>query len=209
MKKFLKEFLIAIPAGIAIAIGGAIFLSLCENSLAAKITGSLMFTVGLYTIVLNGLFLYTGKVGYLVNEKPKYLLTLLATWLGNFVGTFIAARLILWTKIGSGMRDTAATICEGKVNQSVISAFILAIFCGILMFVAVDGYKNSKNPIILLLCVSVFILCGFEHCVANMFYFSVGEAWSLKAFLYIIIMTLGNSVGGMIIPLAKRIAKES
>ncbi len=205
MKNFFKEFALAILAGFAIAIGGTVFLALCGEGLIAKIIGSLMFTVGLYTIVLNGLFLYTGKVGYLVNEKPKYLLTLLATWLGNLAGTFIAARLILLTKFGDGLRETAVGLCEGKVTQSVLSAFILSIFCGMLMFIAVDGYKNSKNPLILLLCVSVFILCGFEHCIANMFYFSIGEAWSLEAFGYLLIMTLGNSLGGVIIPLVKKI----
>lgn len=207
MKKIFKEFLLAIPAGFAIAIGGAVFLSLSGEGLMAKIIGALMFSVGLYAIVLNGLFLYTGKIGYLVNEKPKYLLTLLATWLGNFVGTMVSAGLLLLTKYGEPLKETASAICEAKVSQSVVSAFVLAIFCGILMFVAVDGYKNCKNPIILLLCVSVFILCGFEHCVANMFYFSMGMAWTLKSFAYIIIMTLGNSVGGMLIPAVKRIAK--
>lgn len=207
MKKLFKEFLLAIPAGVAIAIGGAVFISLCGEGLIAKIIGALMFSVGLYAIVLNGLFLYTGKIGYLINEKPKYLLTLLATWIGNLVGTMASAGLLLLTKYGKPLRESASAICEAKVSQSVCSAFILAIFCGILMFVAVDGYKNCKNPMILLLCVSVFILCGFEHCIANMFYFSMGVMWSLKSFGYILIMTLGNSVGGMLIPAVKRIAK--
>lgn len=205
MKNILKEFALAIVAGIAIAIGGVVFLSLCEQGIIAKIIGALMFTVGLYTIVLNGLFLYTGKVGYLVNEKPKYLVTLLTTWLGNFAGAFVTARLMLLTKYGSSLKETAYSLCQAKVSQTVISAFILSIFCGMLMFIAVDGYKQSKNPLILLLCVSVFILCGFEHCVANMFYFSVGEALSAKALGYLIIMTAGNSLGGILIPLVKKI----
>lgn len=207
MKKFINEFLLAILAGLAIAIGGVIFLSLTGEGIGAKIAGALMFTVGLYTIVLNGLFLFTGKIGYLVNEKTIYLLTLLATWLGNLVGTFIGARLMLWTKFGDSLRETAVKVCDGKMNQTVGSCFILAIFCGMLMFIAVDGYRACQNPMILLLCVSVFILCGFEHCIANMFYFSMGEAWTIKAFGYLIIMTLGNSVGGMLIPFVKRVVK--
>ncbi len=202
MKQYLKEFLLAILAGIAIAIGGAVYLTL-EN----KIVGSLMFTVGLYTIVVNGLFLFTGKVGYLVNEKPKYLCTLLVTWLGNLAGTFLAAQLMLVTRIGDKLKEASQLACEVKVSQTLWSAFILAIFCGMLMFIAVDGYKETKNPIILLLCVSVFILCGFEHCIANMFYFSVAGAWTAKAFGYLVVMTLGNGVGGILIPLVKRIFK--
>ena len=51
----------------------------------------------------------------------------------------------------------------------------------------------------------VFILCGFEHCVANMFYFSVANAWSGKTVLYLLVMTLGNSCGGLILPLCRKL----
>lgn len=182
-----------------IGVGGTVYLTL-EN----KIVGSLMFTVGLYTIVLNGLFLYTGKIGYLVNEKKEYIGTLLATWLGNFAGTFLAAQFILLTRF-SAIKEVAVKASEGKLSQSIVSALVLAFFCGILMYVGVDGWKETKNPAILFVCVSVFILCGFEHCIANMFYFSLAGAWSLKAFGYLLIMTIGNSLGGMLIPGVKRI----
>ncbi|MBR1660418.1 MAG: formate/nitrite transporter family protein [Oscillospiraceae bacterium] len=49
-----------------------------------------------------------------------------------------------------------------------------------------------------------FILCGFEHCVANMYYFSMTDMWSLKALGYVLIMTLGNAAGGVIIPLLRK-----
>lgn len=199
MKKFVNVFVLAAEAGLAIAIGGTVFLSV-EN----RIIGSLLFTVGLYTIVLNGLFLYTGKIGYLVreNNKKEYAGVLLATWLGNLVGTGLGAATVLCTRIG-GIAENASAICEVKLEDSLISIFILAIFCGILMFVAVDGYKEKGNPLILFMGVSVFILCGFEHCIANMFYFSLAGAWSAKAVLYLVVMTLGNSLGGMLIPFVK------
>ncbi len=198
-KQFMSAFLLAVLAGLAISIGGCVFLS-TEN----KILGALFFTVGLYIIVLNGLFLYTGKIGYFVVEENKmaYILVLSATWLGNLAGTWLGAICYQQTKLNS-LTELAATMSEAKLDQSVFSVFLLAIFCGILMFVAVDGFKQTKNPLILFICVSVFILCGFEHCVANMFYFSMGHAWSAKTVLYLLVMTLGNSVGGMLIPFAK------
>ena len=49
--------------------------------------------------------------------------------------------------------------------------------------------------------VMAFILCGFEHCVANMFYFSIAGIFSLKVFGYLLIMILGNSIGSIIIAL--------
>ena len=81
----------------------------------------------------------------------------------------------------------------------------------ILMFIAVDGFKNNPHEvgkyIGIFLGVTVFILCGFEHCVANMFYFSAANAWSGKALLYLLVMTLGNTCGGVSIPLC-RMAKR-
>ena len=199
MKKNIKMFLLAIGAGLAISIGGTVYLSV-DN----KIIGSLLFAVGLYAIVLNGLFLYTGKVGYLVvqSDKIEYLGLLAITWLGNLAGTWIGAVAVLNTRI-QGIRENAVGICETKLADEPLSIFLLAIFCGILMYIAVDGFREKENPLILFICVSVFILSGFEHCIANMFYFSIAGAWSLKTIVYLIIMTLGNSLGGMLIPSLK------
>ena len=201
MRENCSMFLKAVAAGIAISIGGVVYLSL-DN----KIAGALLFTAGLYAIVLNGLFLYTGKIGYLVTEKEKksYLVLLLLTWLGNLTGAILAAIAVSVTRI-AGIADTAAGLCETKLSDTPFSVFFLAVFCGILMYVAVDGFKEKGNPLILFLGVSVFILSGFEHCVANMFYFSLAGAWSVKTLLYLLIMTLGNSVGGMLIPAIKKI----
>ena len=200
MKKNIKMFLLAIGAGLAISIGGTVYLSV-DN----KIIGSLLFAVGLYAIVLNGLFLYTGKVGYLVDQSDKieYLGLLAITWLGNLAGTWIGAVAVLNTRI-QGIRENAVGICETKLADGPLSVFLLAIFCGILMYIAVDGFKEKENPLILFFCVSVFILSGFEHCIANMFYFSIAGAWSLKTIVYLIIMTLGNSLGGVLIPSLKK-----
>ena len=55
---------------------------------------------------------------------------------------------------------------------------------------------------------AVFILCGFEHCVANMYYFSVAGMWSWKTLGWVLMMTLGNSVGGVLFPLLRRILAE-
>lgn len=201
MKENGRIFLKAAAAGITIGIGGAVYLTL-EN----RVIGAVLFGVGLYTIVLNGLFLYTGKVGYLISAKDKkaYILQLIFTWLGNFAGTALAAAAISATRIRN-LRRTAEVICKTKLADTPHSILILAVFCGILMCVAVDGFREKGNPLILFFCVTVFILCGFEHCIANMFYFSLAGAWSLRAVIYLLLMTLGNSVGGILLPLVKKV----
>ena len=51
----------------------------------------------------------------------------------------------------------------------------------------------------------VFILSGFEHCIANMFYFTLAEVWSVKALGYLAVMTAGNAAGGIVIPAARKL----
>lgn len=201
MKRYIKMFFLAAGAGLFIGVGGIVYLSM-EN----KTAGSLLFTVGLYAVVLNGLYLYTGKVGYIVNEAHKraYGMLLLVTWAGNLAGAALAARAVLLSRI-DGIREAAAGVCRIKLSDRPVSILILSFLCGLLMFIAVDGFREKGNPLILFLCVSVFILCGFEHCVANMFYFTLAEAWSVKAAGYLLIMTLGNSLGGMLVPAVKRL----
>lgn len=202
-QKYIKILLLAVLAGITIAIGGCIYLSL-DN----KIAGALLFTVGLYAICIHGLKLYTGRIGYLINESPVYLLELAVIWIGNFLGTFLAAMAMKETRI-SAISEKAAKLCQVKLDDGLSSLFLLGVFCGLLMFVAVDGYRAAKNPIILFMGVSAFILCGFEHCIADMFYFSAAGLWSGRSFIRILVITLGNSIGGMLIPLVKKIPDKN
>lgn len=202
MKKFIDILLRAICTGFAIGIGGVVYLS-CDN----KYIGAFLFGTGLFVILSFGFNLFTGKVGYAVENKPAYILDLIIIWFGNLIGTIISAGMILCTRV-SGIGDKAQVICETKLGDTVLSNFILAFFCGMLMFIAADGYKNINNTagkiLAIFLPVVVFILSGYEHCIANMFYFTIAKAWSFKAIGYLIIMTLGNSVGGMFIPLIKK-----
>lgn len=81
MRKYVRLFALAVLAGAAIGIGGIVFLSL-EN----KIVGALMFTAGLYSICVHGLNLFTGKVGYAVEQPKSYIIDLVIIWVGNLAG---------------------------------------------------------------------------------------------------------------------------
>ena len=202
MKKFMDIFLRAILTGFAIGIGGIVYLS-CDN----KYIGAFLFGTGLFVILSFGFNLFTGKVGYAVENKPSYIIDLLIIWLGNLAGTAATGGLILCTRI-SGIGEKAAGICETKLSDNLLSILILSFFCGMLMFIAADGFKKIDNPVgkilAIFLPVMVFILSGFEHCVENMFYFTVAQAWSLKAFGYLLVMSAGNAIGGMFIPFVRK-----
>lgn len=143
MRKYVRLFALAVLAGAAIGIGGIVFLSL-EN----KIVGALMFTAGLYSICVHGLNLFTGKVGYAVEQPKAYIIDLVIIWVGNLAGTWLAAMGVLGSRI-NGISEKAQSMCQIKVDDSLISLFILGIFCGALMYIAVEGYKQTKNPLIL------------------------------------------------------------
>ena len=75
------------------------------------------------------------------------------------------------------------------------SIFVLSMFCGVLMYLAIDNYNKSKNIVFIIAPVMIFILSGFEHSIANMFYFNLASAWSVKSAGYLILMIIGNGVG--------------
>ena len=202
----LRQFVYGIIAGICIGIGGTVFLS-SDNS----VVGAFLFGIGLLSILFFRLQLFTGKIGYIFINKPSYAIELILTWIGNFIGTFFAAILIRHTRIFEKL-DKVYSIADVKLNDDILSVFILSFFCGILMFIAVDIFNNAKEGTVkiigVLFPVAVFILSGFEHCVANMFYFSLAGIFDINSVFYIIIMTFGNSAGGFIIPLARKLLSK-
>ena len=205
--KWLKTFVGGILAGISIAIGGTVFLSL-DN----KVLGALFFTVGLFAVCTFGFNLYTGKVCYVFDNDREYALGLPVIWLGNLCGAFLTAAAERATRIGPALAEKAAALCSVKLGDGPVSIFLLSVFCNVLIWLAVEGFKNNPHPagkyLSLFFGVAVFILCGFEHCVANMYYFSMAGMWSWKTLGWVLVMTAGNSVGGVIFPLLRRFQQK-
>ena len=209
---FGKLFLNAILAGLFIGIAGTVCMAVPD-----AVMGAFLFGFGLLTIVSYGFKLYTGAVGYLAiqgKNAPRYLLELLLIWLGNLAGCFTVGFLVRQTRSFPGFAERVANVCAAKAGDSFVSWLILSFFCGILMYVAVETFKRKEElsatvrvPV-LFLCVAIFILSGYEHCIANMYYFSAADMWSWKALGAIGVMTLGNSLGGMLLPFAGHVKRS-
>lgn len=211
MGYFGKIFLNAILAGLFIGIAGTVCMAVPH-----PVMGAFLFGFGLLTIVCYGFKLYTGAIGYLAvqgRNTPRYLLELLIIWLGNLAGCFAVGSLVRQTRSFPVFAERAANVCAAKTGDCFTSWLILSFFCGILMYVGVETFKRKEElhavprTAILFLCVAIFILSGFEHCIANMYYFSAAGAWSWKALAAIGVMTLGNSLGGMLLPAAGHVKK--
>ena len=201
MKKYISVFLLAILAGAAIAVGGAIYL-VTEN----KVVGAIFFSVGLFTVCTKGLNLFTGKAVYIFDNKPVFLLDLAVIWIGNLVGAWAVAALLSLTRQTDKLTEAASALAEAKANDSLLSLFILGIFCNICIYIAVDSYgKNSHELgkyVGIVFGVTAFILAGFEHSVADMFYFAMaGRLFEGQVLLCLLVISLGNVVGGVLFPL--------
>ena len=200
--KTLKTFVGAVLAGISIGLGGLVFLAV-DN----KVIGAALFTVGLFTVCTFGLNLFTGKVCYVFQNNRDYALALPVIWLGNLAGTGLTAGCAALTRSAPALAEKAMTLCTTKASDGLLSLFFLGILCNIFIYIAVEGFKNNPHELgkylSLLFGVMVFILCGTEHCVADMFYFWMAGAWSGRTILCVLVITLGNCVGGVLLPLLR------
>lgn len=199
-EKFSINFVKAILAGLTISIGGITYLAI-ENSFI----GSVMFSFGLLTILYKGWNLYTGKVGY--TTKPALVPPLLITLLGNLVGLTIGA----FTYRATGINEARlAAICEKKLSNQWWKVLILAILCGVMMYLAVSLFRATKSALMVMMPISIFIVCGFEHSMASYFFLLsyFGTDFGAKAAFYIVIMILGNAIGSLAFAGLEALTKE-
>ena len=176
-----------------ISIGCCVYLG-CYST--ARWVGAVLFAIGLMTVVGFRLDLYTGKVGYIVENPPSFLWYMPVIILGNFVGCLITGLMMPY--------DVASTVVDGKMGLEWYSVLFRGVFCGMLMFIAVDFYKQKNSYLALLFCVPVFILAGFEHSIADMFYFISAGEFTSQALVFILIVIVGNGIGGMLIPFCRK-----
>ena len=188
----MRSFVRAICAGAAIALGGTVFLA-CEN----KTVGALMFSIGLITVLVFGFDLFTGKA---CNEAfLKKPVSLLIIWAGNFVGAVLFGLMV---STHGAMYDTAAGLAAAKLDKPFYIVIIDGIICELCIAVAVRGYAKAEGfgkYLTVVLGVMVFILCGAEHVVADMFYFAAARATDIAGVtLFLLTATVGNLAGGVI-----------
>ena len=209
VRKYIVLSLNAVLSGIVISVGGAVYL-LCEN----KIIGSFLFSFGLFTIVQRGFALYTGKVGYIPENSPAYIIEVVVTLIGNASGTAFASIMLRQTRFSQTLCEKAELCMTAKTSDTIISQLILGAFCGMLMYLAVDNAKEcrKRNADISLVFgisipVMIFITCGFNHSIADAFYmFSAGTF--PKDTPYILTVAAGNAIGGMLMPIVKKITSS-
>lgn len=193
IRSFYPQVFGGIASGLLVGIGGTVLLSVED-----KVAGAVLFTIALLAICLLDFYLFTGKIGFAAEQFDKKTAAQLAVGLcGNFVGATLMGLLVRYAK--PAIVDRAVSACQTRLENGVIRAFILGCLCGVLMYVAVKTFRLKGTISGIIFCIPVFILAGFEHSIADMFYFAAAGMMNFDYLAFIIAVVLGNSVGALVI----------
>lgn len=173
-------------AGVLIGIGG------CANLYSPiKLLGAALFSIGLIAVMIENCSLYTGKIGFIRHKSDIIILAKIL--LCNIIGAFVIGQLL-----SPLLFQNAIEIMMQKLSVSWTIWIIRSIMCGILIYIAVDMFNKYKNLLVIILPTFVFVMCGFEHCIANIFYLSVSKIFSVQSIGFIITCIIGNTIGSLI-----------
>ena len=193
----------SILAGVAISLGAVIFLLLRKTN---QIAGALFFTIGILLVMEFKLLLYTGYVPTQRENQSflEYTINSTFVFIGNLIGGAITAGLLALTRLKDQLYTAALEVCEVKLNDNLLSIFILSIFCGIIIAGIVKATNLKHKVLYVAMMIATFILCGYEHVVANSFYFSFSlKLFTLEGLLFMLVCFIGNFVGGLICSFVK------
>jgi len=235
-----KVFVLGILAGMFIALAGVgamVSSSTIASQSLAKLIGAAVFPTGLAMTVAAGGELFTGNCLIIIPvlEREVKLRAMLRNWcfayVGNFVGSVIVAAITVYggtfSLFGNAAAVTLLNTAVSKANLSFFDAVLRGILCNFLVCIAVwisYGAKDITGKIAgLYLPTMLFVLCGYEHSIANMLYlpaglFAAGKSEYLAAYLQaggdtrigsltwgsmivrnLIPVTIGNIIGGSVL----------
>lgn len=213
-----KLLLLAVLAGIYIALAGV--GSTIAGAAVNKLAGACVFPAGLAMVVVAGSELFTGDNLMIISLLEKKITAgrmaavLVLVYAGNLAGALLVAVLAHLGGTLGAWAEAVTAAAAAKASMGFGAAFVRGILCNVLVCAAVwmaAAARDAAGKIAALyLPVMVFVLCGFEHCVANMYYLPAGlltaarygiEAegltWGSALCGNLIPATLGNLVGGM------------
>lgn len=198
MSKFAEVMKSSFLAGVSVGIAGFGYLAARDSGMgyvvAKEIVGSILFSFALLAVVNYKMLLYTGTAGFVKKGEMGRLGLIL---LGNIIG---CAAVALMARLSiMPLQQTAQGILEFRLTISPLSGGILAIGCGFIMTTAVT-FARKGNNLPLMIGVPLFIVCGFPHCVADIFYYMAAplafwQAHLWEILVYYAAIVIGNFVG--------------
>ena len=215
----LNEFFKSVLAGVFIGLGA--FASQIGGIYGGKIAVAIIFPIGLILVLATGSNLFTGKcllIESVLDGDAKgwhMALKLALYWILNFAGALEIALVLKVSELApDNLKEIFISLAENKYSITPYVLFIRGILCNCCVCLAVLCY--SKMSVIgAFIPTFLFVLCGFEHSIANMFYVPMailyGANLTIGNLLLDILLpvTLGNLVGGFLIGTIRHVYKEA
>ena len=219
-----KLILSGIFAGLFIAFGGlgSQVAATAIGGTAGKLVGACVFPVGLFLVVTIGTELFTGNCmltapwlsrGTTQVRGIGILKNWLFVYIGNFIGGWLLSLAVVYGKMDrmfdGALGKTMTGAAASKMTLDPVEAVIKAILCNVLVclavWIAMGASSLGGKMVAVFFPVMLFVLCGFEHSVANMYFIPtglfLGAEGSVGAFLWnnLLPVTIGNMLGGAVI----------
>lgn len=211
---------LGILAGLFIGFGGLgnIIISQTLGNIdagLAKFAGAAVFPVGLMLVVIAGAELFTGNnLMTLSFMEKKITLSQMfrnwgIVWVANLVGSILLVLIVFYGGVLSGDAATKSiAIAEAKASLDITTLIFRGILCNIIVVLAVWMATSAQDIISKIFAcwfpIMLFVLCGFEHSVANMYFIPMGMILGAKVTMAqliknLIFVSIGNIIGGAII----------
>lgn len=187
-KNQLTAFFLAMTAGAFIGIAFVFYTVVTTGSGVmaygmAKLVGGICFSMGLMMVVVTGGELFTSSVLTVVAKASRKITwtQLLQHWLivytGNFVGALSLVSLMLLTQHYENAAGQVGLnymhIAQHKLHHGFLQAVALGVMCNVMVCMAVwmtfSARSLTDKLLVMILPVAMFVACGFEHCIANMY----------------------------------------
>ena len=207
-KRLLFVFLKGILAGLCIGLGGFFYILMTAyvGGELGKVLGSFLFAIGLFLVCTFSLQLYTGKIGVVFEGKQEkeFYIGLPIMLIGNAIGAFGLGYLCFFIfKDVEAITNSVNIACNARTRldsfNDYLGMIIKSFLCGLCVYLAVKSFaKNRLKPLgisLLVLFVFIFVYAGFQHCIANMFYFGFGNHIKAETFINLALVILFNSLG--------------
>ena len=182
------------------SIGAALLISLGNYALLklGNPIGPVIFALGLLGVCFMGLNLFTGKCGFLFQDKIK-ITDLILILVVNLVAGYLIG--LVFSTIDKEVVENA--LIKVATYEMSIKFFLKSVLCGIIMYIAVYMYKKGTS-LGIIFGIPLFIFCGFQHCIANIITLGVARTFDASIFICI----LGNFAGSIIMWLLSKDFKK-
>jgi formate/nitrite transporter len=215
---------LAVLAGAFISLGALLFAVVTTGSTLGfgptRLLGGVAFSLGLVLVVIAGAELFTGNnlVAMAWAQRQISLGELVRSWLIAYVGNLVGALvtfLMCWVGgahlLGNGaVAQTLLAIGTHKASLAPLSMIVLGVLCNALVCLAVwltqAGHTVVDKVLGVVIPIAAFVALGFEHSIANMFFFPYAIALSVSGSAFVggvlsnvALVTVGNLIGGSVL----------